>query len=476
MANPVNNNAPVVQQPINPNAPVVQQPVAQQPAPAVTTAETAVQIAQRKLSESNTSNLWKDTSFANASIAGKVVAVLTGSLSLWIQYAIGYSAAAEKDKTDGATIKEYNEKLVALVHHVGQRGLTSEEAGTAGVAGLTFNRDLHQQDSAERMLAARAAEKDFFEVFQKRVTQLNVNKNSDDYGIYSNAAVKAFEDYSKSDYVTQQLKYPKLMPIKISTAANNFSTKIFEDMVEVFADQPAVSITKETYADKVKAMKKFFPKNEVSVIETALRSKLREKHSEAFTKLATEYRGTKHIATINKELADKFKKEQETIEADLKTLRGDTGFNGTVNAADKKLKDAAEALNKARTEFYSKYKDAVGGANYGLFNGTAADDDLSNLDLTALVKPEVATALADFKTKRQVFAVAKKEFDDISEKLGKLAQWNDQGAVIGGEYAEVQAKRAPQRFSQLVREESDKNAAFYASMLGVNLADLANSG
>ncbi len=412
------------------------------PAPVTTN---PIDDAERSLSATtNLSDLWKKN-------------VTDSSWLFKIFGLISYHWNKSTAETADATAIQYTAKLVALVTALGGRALTPVEAATVGVAGVQFNAGADQMKSAERLLAARTAEKEFYEVFSKRCEQLTIKPESNDFGIYTQAAMNGLTKQVDSMDAAGKVGYKETLKVKLGTAITGFGERIYVDMVKSFADQSADKITIQSFTQKAKDINGFFPANDIVSIEASMRETIRLKHTTAFTDLSNAYStagNNPKVVEIEKDLKIALDAQKSALDAELLTLRGPDNWHGAIHSADEKVKAAQIALNGAKTEFLNKFK-----ATYGVIDITSSFETLIGFDFAP--KPELQALKAEVSNKHKELGDAQAEHKALVDRLGVLAQFNG-STIQAGQYAEVQAKLA--NVGNLARLEATNRGKFYKLM------------
>lgn len=434
-------------------------PVTSTTAPVTTavTAQNPVDIAGNKLSKTAIDNLWTD----KVTNASNVFTKFAGLISyLWNR-----STAASQDTPEvKATIEAYNTASLKLVKAIANRALTERESASMGVAPMQFNSGAVQLSNAAQKQAADVAEKEFYDVFKKRCTQLNISTNSADFGVYTQAALNNVTRISESkeflsDLPSQLKDAANLIPVKMGTMVEGFSKRIYVDMVDGFASQPAASITIDGFKQKAADMKGFFPNNSSVDIEASLRQALKANNDQAFNALANEFLNVDptnaKVAELKGQLRTQFEAEKQAIETELSALRGPSGWDGTINAAFQRMDAARVARDAARAELFNVL---------GIVNPTMADDQLAAL-LNGNFSTDITAKRDLWLQKVAEFNTAKQEHDALVARFAELAQYQPGTQnVIGGKLAQVNANLQDAQLGAAARAEATKIGNFYREL------------
>jgi hypothetical protein len=453
------------------------------PAPAATH-DDLVAAAMAKLSQTAVNNLWKKiVSDAHFLMKYSGIAV--------IQYYLfsGRSAAVEEDAAHGATIKDFNKKSTELVDAVGLRFLTQNEADKAGIPPLKFYNAKHQSDYDKVKGDAETKLKEFYDVFKTRVSQIGVDHNSRDYGIYAAAAQKLIEKRFQKSTESEVKKHPAHFALKIKTAQGEFNGKIFDDMADAYGKQAIGDITIESFQKKAALIHGFFPQLKAVDIEAKLREAIKAKHvtpeDNALEKIRGEFACTDTTGpTAARFLAAKTAKETElrakktALEAEYYALRGtDAALAaarrvqghewqagcGTMHAASLEMQAAGALVDTAKAEYVTQR---------GQFPGQhTANDDTSVLLGLADADPRLVATKADLRTKFDAFEVKRKAFEALCTRFAKIAHYAENSERRdGGELFDVEANLDPTAIERSARAETSRKAAFY-NELNQDVAD-----
>jgi len=366
--------------------------------------------------------------------------------------------------------KEYKKKQTALVKAVGLRGLTQAEVRQKGFSVIIFNTiDDSQAKAFEKTIEAERAEQKFYEVFRERCVQLGIQPSNSDFAVYAYAAMNGLTQESQTKETScfkmfcyccaEEEQNDEVTSVKMGTTILNFSKRVFEDIVNDYANHPIEFITPESFLKQVQFIKGFFPENSSVEIEASLRKALLLKHEGSFIKISREYLDSSYdnrrVNDIAYHLVDMFRSEKMVIEAELAALRGPTGWNGTINAAQEKMNQAEIELKEAEVKFHNVYN------NY--FSAVSTNPEEMLAALNNLPVPCALQEVIDlFKEKHAKFEGALFECNVLKARLNVLAQWDWRGDICGGEFFDVCHKLG--NVQNIARREAVKIGDFYREL------------
>jgi hypothetical protein len=386
-----------------------------------------------------------------------------------LSYLWNRSAAKTEDKAFGATIVDLNNAAAALVNRVAFRKLTADEARARGVPQVKFADPNDQANYAGTLQQAENREKEFYDVFKTRCSQLGVNMaDIATFGEYS-AAAQAHLDSLAENYKPRNIDPPvELMPQKMDTAKAGFGKRIFQDMVDAYASQPIDNITIDSYRKAVADILGFFKNgNSVVDIETSLRQALKTKHDQAFNQLANVYMNpaNDNAKMLEKKatLTAKFTAEKNVLVADLAALRGPNENNGTINDAYVRRETARTALEDARVAFWTAFQGV-----FGTVTRETSADVLANLSFEGFT-PEMQAAKTTLITKLGEFRARDQELQALIAKLNELATFTWDAAtntnkITGGKVFEADRKLVDVDLTTAARAEATKVGSFYREL------------
>ena len=181
------------------------------------------------------------------------------------------SAAVAKDKDSVITIAEFKNATVDLVNAVARRQLSKTETVTLGLDGVTLSGNdgyKTRNQIGEANEDAKDKFDNFYAVFKKRVSQLNVGENHEDFAAYAGGAQKMILDHARTFK-----KYPKILLKQLElTELKAFKGKILLDMAKGYASQEELAdINPDSFNAKVKLIREFFNGVSQPQAETVLR-------------------------------------------------------------------------------------------------------------------------------------------------------------------------------------------------------------
>lgn len=392
-----------------------------------TTRPAAVDVALDNLCLTNVQILW------NENVVGKPFFAQIAGL---FTYLWNRSTAVAADKDQGATIELFNTKLAELVVALKNRGLTPAESG----ATVSYTNLAQAQADTEHRLAAEKKEKEFYDVFKTRCTQLNVS--GDDLPVFANAAAKGLNNYANT---LTDVKHKNSLIEKIKTASLSFNEKVYTDVVNAYSTQDVALITPENFNKKVQELKALFPKNDANAIAASLKKSIAtEANKTEMRRLAQECLNPDNNMTTNAKLkevrdnlAQALNTEKATVEARMAELRGPNTFNGLISAATRKQADAQAEVDAALAALNTARGTLPG-------NNATADQWVALGSIDAATAPQaVKDAYAALITKHTALTAAKKERDDLVAELATLAQWQPNSSnITGGRFHEIATELA----------------------------------
>ncbi len=458
---PVTTPAAPAAAPTAPVAPVIA-PI-QQPAPAAV--QKPVDVALKTLTTSDLQKdldkLWKEK-VTDASTLGKIIGVFSYIFSLPSVYA--------KSLTARATIEELNSSVAELARAVHQRALTAAEQQLANAPGIQVSSIEQQIGQAGANLAAEAALTKFYEVFAKRTAQLNVSKDSEAFGIFSQAAQKMIRNAGEvgrkalvAHNTTQTRSEAQVLPVKIETTVANFTQVAVTAMMDELAGKETLDkITPDGYKSTVSAIARVAPGQSLANIEADLRKKIKANHGAAMLPLITEFRNVDPASERNQAIrngikgaleADKTAEEASlaAINTELAPLTGDNGWNGSVDAAYR-AKETALAEYNAAEAAYMRLR----------FVGAPANvTRRALLDLPLNPSAELSAAHADAVAKLRTLEAAEAAFDALNQRCQTLLA---QRGTVEGKLGQIGRDLSDAQLDIAARNTREKSLRFYVEL------------
>lgn len=431
-----------------PTVPPVVPPVGTPPAAPVDPVVAAI----NKLSKSNIDNLWEDN-VTNAAWYAKI--------SGFICYLWGRSDALEKDKDQGESIAEFNQATVELVNAVAHRALTPQESNALNFNAVLPDDYVKQAKAATSQICANEALEKFYAAFKTRISKLQVNEDSADFGIYSNAAQRILTLRAENERANFDMG--SLLPTKMKTTVQEFTGKILNDMVEAYATQPLASITGDSFKAKVALVYSYFSnlrptETETKVeIEAKLRQAISKKHkADEFTAIRGEYANQSqyapHFVAAKGTVKAKLEAERTKLQAELTTLCGvNNARNGKLNTVWGERTTAETALTTAKAAYVVARSTFPGGVTTA-----TATEDLLGMD----IDPQLVPLKADLKAKFDAFNAKDKEYNELDTRRQFIAQFTgDQ--ITGGRLHDIGLNLDPAALALSARAETNKVVNFY---------------
>lgn len=419
------------------------------------------------LKHNNVATLWEE----NVTKASNIITKLFGLIS----YYWNESDAIKKDKV----ACDFQSKATDLVKAVADRTLNQEESTKLGLSPVRFSNGKAQALDGQLKIDADNKLNEFYSVFKQRVAQLGSTESSENYGVYAAAAEKLITNLSKSKEVLPGLKAPATLPIRIETTTNGFKSRILDDMINSFADQPLDAITIDGYKAKVALIKGYFLKNDTIEIEAKLRQQIIAKHDTTqfdgiLTALSDPAANNPKVAEIRTAQKTKLTEKKAALEVDIKAMRGDNGFNGTIHTASEKKRIAQEAMGQS---------EAALRVALGAFQNVAGSniDQLLTLVTQFLAAPTTTTAaptsttavnvaalqglLIDLQTKKQAFEAANKELTDLTTKFNQMVTYAaGTDTVNGGDLKATNDNLVDAALDASASAEAGKLVQFYTEL------------
>jgi hypothetical protein len=404
----------------------------------------SISEAEKKLTQTHVDELWTDyvSSVSNWNVFGKLYGIFI--------YLLYKGNAAQGDKEHGATIAEFNIKLAKLAHTVAARALTNDEADGMGVPHLQYPNDRQQQESAARTKNAEDALSRFYDVFRERCKQLKISWNDSSFGHVVEAAFNKMSQKASDPALAEEHRvHTVVISSKMETEKNRFLDKIYKSMVATYA-QEVEAISPESFAVQVKVISGFHSGVALHQIRKDLCSAIKEKHAPKLTKLAADYANAADpkVTEIKNRLARDWESLRADMQKEVDALRGSTGYNGEVHAADKKVKDAKAPYDAAAAEFINAFQTVYD------TTVTTPVDELAGLEGTqdpASLKEARVKLLAAQKVYQEEEAKRVK----LSERLTELAEFDGRGNLFAGKLFTLIRQDVPQ-----VAEEARKQGGF----------------
>lgn len=450
--------------------------------PATTTSTTTsvvdpVAVALNKLSKTAIQNLWDDK-ITNRGFFGRIPGIF--------EYFFGsFSAFAQDTKEATASIEKFNKATAELVQAVAVRFLTPEEAVKVGVgkAKLTGSAQIihaQQKLDAEAKLAA------FYAVFKERVsaTQLNIAENSDQFGAFAAGAEMAVKEAAKNvkgnktpDALGKEVDVSATLAPKVETTLTQFKTKIFDDMVNSYAEQSIENITIESFKQKVTLIKGYFAKNDSLEIQAKLRQAIKANHdSQELSDLKAEIIGAAANTGSDRYVAAKearkttLEAEQTALRTELDAFRGTNGFNGSLHAADEAQKQAEAAVTQKYIELVAAFQQPVNGLNQndrdatiariiaflGAGAATTTSSSTANVARVTALLGEYQEKIRTLDEKKAAREALQKRFDEVAVYTGTN--------LTGGLLAEADAGLDDATLNTETAKELRNLAGFYGAL------------
>ena len=458
---PVNTPAAPAAAPTAPVAPVIA-PI-QQPAPAAV--QKPVDVALKTLTTSDLQKdldqLWNDK-VTKASTLGKIFGVISYVFNLPSVYANSLAARA--------TINELNTSTEALVKAVCQRSLTDAEKLEANAPKLSVITNSAQLFQAGLNLEAKAALENFYSVFAKRVDQLGVSKDSEEFGNLTKAAEqmirnagevgrKALAESSKSLNKRQSF----VVPMQVETTVAEFKKVAVLAMINEIAGKATLEqITPDNFKSTVEAIAIVAPNQRPANVHAEIRRAIQEKHNVNFPALIQEFSDVNADSRVNvairngiKGALETDKRTQETslaaINAELAPLTGDNGFNGSVDAAFRAKEVALGEYNVAE-------------AAYKTLRFPGAPANVTRRDLIGLpLNPsaELSAAHANAVTKLQALEAAEAAYDALDERCQTLLT---EKRTVEGKLGQIALDLNDGQLAFAVRTTREKSLHFYQEL------------
>lgn len=429
-----------------------------------TTSADPVTVALNKLSKTAVANLWEEK-VTSAPWYTKLFGL--------IGYLWNKSTAAAADKQFGATIQKFNTAATELVQSVARRAFTPEEAAAFGVNPVQFNNTNEQLLQAQCISDAKNKLEAFYSVFKERVAQLDVNENdTNGLGIYAAAAQKAINDLSESKKVLPDLKYPATFSTKIQTTLQEFNGRIFDDMVNAYANQPIANITIGNFKQKVALIKGFFSAIDNVDIEAKLRQAIkRTHHTDALDAIRDEFTNAAadapRFVEAKTQIEAKLNADKLALQGKLDELRGPNGWNGTIDAAFQARQQAEAAMNQAFTALIVAFQQPANNVDQNdqartialitQFLDTAKTSGLTNI-------ANLQQLLTDYNQKAVDFQAKKQAHEAKLAELAEIAQYDNTGNMTAGKIFDIDANLQPAAVDAAARAETRKNASFYTEL------------
>jgi hypothetical protein len=380
-----------------------------------------------------------------------------------------------------------------LVQAVAERSLTAKEEGELGLFGLNFaapslqhraqhsvltaieegelelpvsNSLRHRSQRAALNLTADKALENFYQVFEKRASQLGINKNSVEYGRFFTSAQQmirnAGDEKSKAEPSDENQRARScFLRIKIETAVKELNKKIFAGMINACADKPLDQITIDDFKQTVAMIEMFFP--EIPDVELVLRHAIIAKLGVIeFVRIITEFSNpTANAAKLfvkKAEIETALKAQRDAKEARRKELCGPNGFDGQIDDAFRRRERAKQELNLALDALLAEMS----------FNGLLKDGNIVALLAVSTNNPYVEAKKADLEAKVEAFGAASKDFDKLVAELHTIVQYRqNSNDIVGGDLFALDQQLTDAELTNEARRQITRTAGFYAEFLPV---------
>jgi hypothetical protein len=291
----------------------------------------------------------------------------------------------------------------------------------------------------------KKAEKELMLALEDYGKELHLDPNSSDVMLFYNAASKGVNTLFKSPEISIQ---PEMKAISDSIIESCNSA-----MITTYVNQPAESITMESYRCKTRELLQVFPKNSVLAIEATLRQALKAKHKEAFLRLSDEYLNPTAKTTILPLIQEQLQIEIETMKADVEKEIAD--LVGSIHEATLQLMGAEQQVQTAESD----YKNTCG-PKRKISWGNSFSEKLAFHDHCP---PEDAAAPAHARLilLLQQGVQAQKQKSALETKLKKLVVCDKNGNVIKSKLISLQASLEPSCLEDAAIKKLKKMGLFY---------------
>jgi hypothetical protein len=454
--------APVVPAPVAP-APVAPAPVVPAPVvPAVNAADAEIETALNSLLRCDNVETLYATKVTNAPWYTKLFGL--------ISYAWNKKAALEQDKV--AT--NFSNAATVLTKSVAFRYLSEQERGTTRVQ---YNDDTQADNYVALETQANTSLQEFHAAFKARITSLNVNESSAAFGKYTAAAQKLIRNLGK-DFQFQgnqqkQLAEKIKMGIKIDTTVESFNKKVFTDMVETFARQPLVNISIDGFKNQVALLKRYFNLNDQADVEAKLRLAIKANHDTLeIQNLSGAYanpdNATNTYFTAFRQVQQAvLTPTRDALEAERRRLCGPNGNDGEIDVAYRAQQAAQTVVTNAGNALSNTLATALGNANaLSVASAVTFVTNLVNANAVVGGVPvsTFRTLIAELETANAALTVATQAFNDKVARLAVIAQYDNQGAIVGGELNEANANLQDTALDSFAGNQANRVANFYAEL------------
>ncbi len=449
-----------------PAAPKTVAPI-QQPAPAPV--QKTVDVALKELTTSKSdltddiSTLWDDQ-VSKASTFGKIFGVVSFIFNLPVTVA--------KSLIARVTASELESSATKLAKAVMKRGLTPDEQEANNTGKVKPKNFTFQNLQATTNIAAKNALKKFYDVFAKRVSQLNISKDSEVFATYVEAAQQLIRKAGQEGSAVlagilsnenEKLR-AQLLPVKLETEVEGFKGVAVVAMMDELAGKAQLEqITPDNYKSTVKGIARIAKNLALEDIEAELRNKITEKQNSKLATVIADFSDVAADSKVNKALKDQIeqalkakqaseKAKEARISAELKPIRGEGFGQGAVN-------DAWEASEKARLE-----KEASRAAyrevrkEFGITDDSITDEKLEEVPVS---DEKVSKAKADFSAKLKAYKSAFAAYQALDKACKDLLA---EQAAVQVKLGEIEGKLNPDAVARAVTSTREKSLAFYEEL------------
>ncbi len=342
--------------------------------------------------------------------------------------------------------RAYKSEQTALLNAVAMRGMSPEKAEHYHIPLRPSTNSNGEQGDP---LAVENAVQAFYEVFKRRCVQLNAGPNSGEFKNYFDLAVTVLTKQIESPAYSNSETDLVYNQVKMEIAIQRFHDKTYQDMIDELISLPAESITMDKYDKKAKDILRIFSQSDIYLVEAFLRRDLKAKHNQDFKRLSLEFwdpnPANPKVVKIQEDLKLQFEAEKTVIEAELSTLCGTSGWNGTIYIAAEKRSAARFALNHAQEDFLRSFSATT--------KGIALTSSLEALLALDFIDPseEFLSAKETLAIKLSEYHAARDEYDDLIEKRSELVD----------ELAQVKSNLNPENLYYAARLQAERSSSFY---------------
>jgi hypothetical protein len=318
--------------------------------------------------------------------------------------------------------EKYKETETKLLQALSTRSFTPEEAARVGIwekFKVRFDDEGHQKYLME---ITEKAEVDFYNALKKCCFRLDKKINNNNLTVCVTAAL---------NHLLKKSKNCESTILKLRRTMDRLGERVYNDMVAGYVDEPAESVTIESFKKKVNELRGYFTSKGPVAIECSLRQALRLKYHKDFEKIADNCLHSPSTCPIFIQTKEQLITARiKAIETELAKLCGTNGSKGIIGTTFIKFKDLENEMKAAVQMQLLELP------SYDCMN-------IMSLIINELT--EVGEIRSRLKTVRN-------EYDYLLNRLNKITLCCYEGNVHGGKLSSSEESKIEGKARSIVRQ------------------------